>query len=281
MLVPLAEILKKIYALFMTRKLNWKRPPASDRTKLFLAKETPLAGLKTVYGVDLRPLDSPVFDQGQEGSCTANAACGAFDFLQVQELRQKQPGVEIFQSGLFEFASRQFLYWNERAIDGDTHQDNGSSLTSSMEAIGSKGLCLESEWPYNPATDLFVCPPTLAYEQAWHHRETHSYPLDNTSLAGLKSCLSAGFPFVFGITVYSSFMTNSVAQAGVVPMPRPYEALEGGHALLCVGFDDLNEVFLFKNSWGTGWGSAGYGSIPYAYLTSGELASDFWTLRRT
>ena len=53
----------------------------------------------------------------------------------------------------------------------------------------------------------------------------------------------------------------------------------GGHAVLATGYDDSQQRFLVRNSWGTGWGKDGYFTIPYAYLTNSSLASDFWTLR--
>jgi C1A family cysteine protease len=49
--------------------------------------------------------------------------------------------------------------------------------------------------------------------------------------------------------------------------------------VLAVGYDDASQTFLVRNSWGTGWGQAGYFTMPYAYLTTRGLASDFWTLR--
>ena len=75
----------------------------------------------------------------------------------------------------------------------------------------------------------------------------------------LKTCLSSGETFVFGISVYSSFMD---ATNGIIPMPGAHETLEGGHALLCVGYDDADQTFLFKNSWNTTWGIEGYGKLP-------------------
>ena len=88
-----------------------------------------------------------------------------------------------------------------------------------------------------------------------------------------------GFPFVFGFTVYESFETPDVARTGVVPMPGHGERVQGGHAVLAVGYDQATGRFLVRNSWGSDWGQAGDFTIPFQYLTDGDLADDFWTIR--
>jgi C1A family cysteine protease len=62
-------------------------------------------------------------------------------------------------------------------------------------------------------------------------------------------------------------------------MPQPDEQVLGGHAVLAVGYDDPSQRFIVRNSWGDAWGQAGYFTMPYAYLTTRGLASDFWTMR--
>ena len=106
-----------------------------------------------------------------------------------------------------------------------------------------------------------------------------SYSRVSRTLSQMKGCLASGYPFVFGFTVYDSFESAEVAKTGVVPMPAPRESVLGGHAVLAVGYDDGQQRFIVRNSWGTGWGMQGYFTIPYAYLTDRGLASDFWTIR--
>jgi C1A family cysteine protease len=89
----------------------------------------------------------------------------------------------------------------------------------------------------------------------------------------------AGLPAVIGISVYESFERQAVATTGTVPMPSKRERLLGGHAVCLVGYNDSKRRWLCRNSWGAGWGQAGYFTLPYAYLLSTGLSSDFWTLR--
>ena len=95
----------------------------------------------------------------------------------------------------------------------------------------------------------------------------------------MRGCLAGGYPFIFGFTVYSKFESQDVARNGVLSMPGPDEDVVGGHAVLAVGYDDDAKTFLVRNSWGAGWGQAGYFTMPYAYLTTRGLSSDFWTIR--
>jgi C1A family cysteine protease len=78
--------------------------------------------------------------------------------------------------------------------------------------------------------------------------------------------------------VYTTFESQQVAKTGVVPLPKKGEKQLGGHAVLAVGYDDSTQRFTVRNSWGDGWGDHGYFTMPYAYVTSARLASDFWVL---
>jgi C1A family cysteine protease len=105
-------------------------------------------------------------------------------------------------------------------------------------------------------------------------------------LERVKAGLAAGHPAMFGFTVY-----DSIAQAdatGRIPFPGPRERIEGGHAVVAIGYDDKMKIenkggtaiagaFLIRNSWGAAWGENGYGWLPYEYLTRG-LAEDFWSV---
>ena len=48
---------------------------------------------------------------------------------------------------------------------------------------------------------------------------------------------------------------------------------------MAVGYDDAQQWFLVRYSWGARWGLAGYFTLPYAYLIHPGLASDLWTIR--
>jgi C1A family cysteine protease len=227
--------------------------------------------------VDLRPGCPPVYDQGALGSCTANSIAGAIEFDQKKE-------------GQPEFTpSRLFIYYNEREIESTAPSvDSGAQIRDGIKSVANLGVCAETLWPYddtntdpNPCTTCkFAQKPTAAcYTEALKHKVTSYHRLDSAVLNTLKGCLASGYPFVFGFTVYESFEGPEVAKTGIVPMPAPKEKVVGGHAVLAVGYDDSTKHFIVRNSWGPGWGLQGYFLMPYAYLTTGNLADDFWTIR--
>ena len=228
--------------------------------------------------VDLRQQCPPVYDQGRIGSCTANAIAGAFEFdLRKQQLADFMP-------------SRLFIYYNERLMEGTIGTDSGGDdprrsqerragrrLRRNRLAVRRHGRRSRRARPGPPGPGGQK-PTADCYAKAPGDHVV-SYQRIVRSVSQFKGCLAEGFPFIFGFTVYESFESDAVAASGVAPMPGPGERLLGGHAVLAVGYDDAAQRFLVRNSWGNGWGQAGYFTMPYAYLTERNLSSDFWTLR--
>jgi C1A family cysteine protease len=58
-------------------------------------------------------------------------------------------------------------------------------------------------------------------------------------------------------------MTQRVADTGITPIPNPDEQSEGGHEVLCLGYNLTNHRALIQNSWGDGWGERGYFWMPF------------------
>jgi len=247
------------------QRFGWKPDLPDFRDHMYSAPHLTLAALPPQ--VDLRPQCPPVYDQGELGSCTGNAIAGAVHFD-----RRKQGLSPDF------VPSRLFIYYNERVIEHSVSQDAGAMIRDGIKSISKAGVCPETpDWPYD-ITKFAQKPPAQAFSDALHHKAVSYQRLVNT-LTQMKGCLASGYPFVFGFSVYESFESQTVAHTGVVPMPQPKEQMLGGHAVLAVGYDDAQQRFTVRNSWGPSWGMAGYFTIPYAYLTDSNLADDFWTVR--
>jgi C1A family cysteine protease len=209
----------------------------------------------------------PVYDQGQLGSCTANAIAAALDFENHR------------QTATFDTPSRLWIYYQERVIEGTVDQDSGAQIRDGIKVINKLGAPPEHDWPYDIST-FAERPPAQAVIDA-RADEAVSYQSVTQDLYALKAVLAGGLPIVFGFTVYEAFESDEVARTGIVPMPSPRDEIVGGHAVALVGYDDRVDRFRARNSWGTGWGQHGYFEMPYLYVTSASLCSDFWVVQKT
>lgn len=235
----------------------------------------------TPPAVDLREWCPPVEDQGHLGSCTAQSGVGIIEYYE-----RKSFGRHID-------ASRLFLYKvtrNLMKMRGDT----GAHLRSTIGAMVLFGVPPEEYWPYTDRPDDFDRePPAFCYSFAQNYKTLKYYRHDPPSalaadiLNRLKAYLAGGHPAMFGFTVYSSI--EQAANSGRIPIPSLRDKIEGGHAVVAVGYDDRMAIknkyapeetkgaLLIRNSWGRDWGEEGYGWLPYDYVRRG-LAEDFWSV---
>lgn len=219
--------------------------------------------------IDLRTLVTmpPAYNQGNLGSCSAQAIAGAIEFSQdKQSLPNYVP-------------SRLFIYYYERAIQGTVDTDSGAMLPDGMAVLNGYGYVPETDWPYD--ISKFAVKPPDALMTIAAKAITSQYASVPHTMSDIKGALAQGFPLVFGIICYTSLESESVARTGIVPMPgRWMDRQIGGHAILLMGYDDSKKRFMFRNSWGPEWGDKGYGYLPYDYVMRPDLASDFWVIRQ-
>ncbi len=222
---------------------------------------------------DLRSGCSPVEDQGQLGSCTAHAGVGLMEYFQRNAFGTHLEGSRLF---LYK-TTRKLLGWNG---------DDGAYLRTTMKAMALFGICPEAHWPYRPETYNDE-PTAFCYALGQSYQATDYYRIDPPGvpakeiLGSVKEKCAAGLPSMFGFSVYSSIPTEEGEPD--IPFPGGKDRLEGGHAVMAVGYDDKRKIgkctgaLLIRNSWGRKWGDAGYGWLPYEYVMEG-LAVDFWSL---
>lgn len=269
--MDLRRILKSIrlYIHPEKPKLNrygWKRglPHAGHKKYAITSRDEALP-----LSVDHRSKCPPVYDQGELGSCSANATVASIQFEQAHH------GIEPNY-----VPSRLFQYFNTRLIEGTVNSDSGATIADAIKAVSIYGFCPEKKWPYN-IRKFTKKPPKSLYDEAKGNAIPDiDYSSVNQSAYDLKCCLAAGNCVIFGFSVYESFESDEVAKTGVVSMPNPSsEEFMGGHAVLLVGYDDDKQHFIVRNSWGPNWGDNGYCYFPYSYLLDPNLADDFWCIK--
>ena len=241
-------------------KLGWIKPKTRPHPNLRYCIKRFMADAPLPPSVDLRSTDSPIYDQGQVGSCTGN---GVADLIECIQPSLGTP-------------SRLFIYLNGRKIEGTIDQDSGCCIHDVIQGVVTYGIVAETEWPYIESQFATV-PPDSVYADA-----KKDLVIDYASLETeeeVKQCLAAGYRVVFGTSLFESFEGEDVAASGIVKMPEieGFDACIGGHCMVIVGYNDEKQCYIVRNSWGTGWGDKGYCYIPYEYIRT--YASDFWDIR--
>jgi C1A family cysteine protease len=161
----------------------------------------------------------------------------------------------------------------------------GTPLRATLKALKRFGLPPGAYWPSTP--EYFGTDPgafLFAYAREYH--DLIYLRLDSPRVEGrqvltaVKSFIAAGFPVAFGLSVFDSLSLDPR-----VPFPTCFDAPRVGQSVVAAGYDDdmrvLSErgALRVRSSWGSAWGEAGYGWLPYRFVTD-YLAADFWTLLR-
>jgi len=270
--------------------------------------------------VDRRPFCSPVEDQGNLGSCTAQMFAS---LIEANELRQNTKlaqiggmfgaatatvsvsNVAVASDGTITFttsvkppvpaptptpapapnvtlvhASRLFEYYATRRIMGTTGYDSGATIRDTIKAGVVYGVVDEVKWPYNIA-QFKTNPPSSVWTAAASKKVTSYHAVSNGDIETMKSVLYSGYLVGFGFRVFEYMLSLDMAQKGILTRPGRNEVEVGGHAVTLVGYDNSKQAFLVRNSWGANWGIGGYYWMAYDYVGDPNLSSDFWVVKST
>ena len=257
------------------RRTGWRPDTYDSRDYEFVSAATP------DESVDLSdsPFMPPIFDQGQLGSCVANAAATAMMFL----LKKKNPSYDIE-------LSRLFIYYQARIRTGNIRQDSGTSIRAGIQSMDLPGASAEAFWTYaDEGRKWSQKPPREAYKNAklqnllgenvGYYRIADQFDAvrsrtEEDLFSDIKKALSDGRPVVFGIMCSDlQFTAMALDPDGIIPQ-RDSEEIAGGHALLIVGYSE--DRFKCRNSWGDDAGEDGS-----CYIHKNDVwadGADFWVL---
>jgi C1A family cysteine protease len=208
--------------------------------------------------VDYRSKMLQVLNQGDEGSSVGFAVAACVEFQIIKHLGKK---IKI---------SPRYIYNYTRKTQKLLHIDAGTNVQKAIEVVKQQGAVTEKDWPYKAGE--YNVDILKQLETVDHYQIEQAYKVKNVDK--IMTAINAHGPVVIGITVYQSFMDDSISQSGIIPMPKNKDNIVGGHAICLVGFDVKEKHFIFRNSWGAKWGQKGYGQLPFEYIE--QYSDDGW-----
>jgi C1A family cysteine protease len=257
--VPAIEITNRKRIPVNIPRYHWKLDRVDHRDYPYI-----LANNQQPTIVDLRPWCSPVENQHNLGSCTGQAIAGAIEYLHKRTGKHKD-------------ISRLFIYYWERYLMGTVNFDSGAYIRDGIKVTNKWGASLETLWPY--IVSRFRMRPNEASMRDAIRRTITRYERI-TDIQGCFDALAEGYPIIMGFSVYSSFESAQTRRTGIMIYPDVRrERYMGGHAVLLVGYDKQRQVFIARNSWGTGWGDRGYFYMPFRVVEDRSMSFDFWTIK--
>ncbi|MEI7869732.1 MAG: C1 family peptidase [Candidatus Methylumidiphilus sp.] len=229
--------------------------------------------------VDLRPFSSDRHNQGNTGSCVAQAVVKALENMERQQICQ-QRGIKPSDLGENDHQNLSVLalYYlcREFMQPSQVTEDSGTYPSLACDCLRRFGVCTEEEWPFEPDKLLFKAPSFTAMKGAFIHRLSAFYRITETGddrVQSILDALRANHPVVYGTDIGDEW--QSYKKGKVLKKPKNPE---GGHATHLVGWDDTQGVLIGENSWGTHWGDDGYYLLAPEVVADNSRSRDFWVI---
>jgi C1A family cysteine protease len=195
--------------------------------------------------------------QGLCGACWAFASIAALESRVMLETHQPGLNLDLAEQTL---------------LSCDTSGGcNGGSGATAARYLRDRGATTENCQPYatndtEPCnTD---CDRTYAisrYQRILPVASSDPTPTSAEMIEILKSHLASHGPLWTSMVVYDEFYDY---RSGIYAITDTPGTRMGGHAILLIGYDDVNSAFIVKNSWGSGWGESGFFRIAYGEVDS-------------
>jgi C1A family cysteine protease len=190
-----------------------------------------------------RNFTTVVKNQGGCGSCVAFGTVGVLETTYQRQTNNPNSGINLSEAHLF------YCHGGE---EGRTCA-NGWWPENALKKVRDKGLATDDKYPYTATQQ------SCAVGSGWQNSKLTS--LGHTKLstrAAMKNWIATRGSITGCFIVYQDFFSYS---GGVYRHVTGNSA--GGHCVEICGYDDSQAAWICKNSWGTGWGEAGYFRIGY------------------
>lgn len=212
----------------------------------------------TSYDKFVIPDLPPIRSQKNLSSCASHGVIGCYE-IQLPK-------------GKFLEGSELFHYYNARKyVNNQFPADLGMTIRDACKTLKDWGYAFEFLCPYS-ISKFNERPSRMAYyfSKLYKIRAYHRL----SSIDQIKNSISNKIPVACGICVNSNFYKLDRANY----LYKPARKTIFGHCVIIVGFDDKRMVFTLRNSWGKGWGKAGYFEMPYSNFKSTSF--DWWKILR-
>lgn len=225
---------------------------ASAQTQPPMPRAEPL-GLPTSF--DWRDFDgcTPVRNQASCGSCWAFATVGVLE------------SAILIDSGVAQNLSEQYLVSCNRSgwsCNGGWFAHSYHYNTSGLD--GGTGAVLEAAKPYTATNTACGGPHSHPYVvNSWAYVDPS---VNVPATDAIKQAIMTYGPVSVAVAVNSAFQAYS---SGV------FNSCTSGtinHAVVLIGWDDADQAWIMRNSWGEYWGESGYMRIRYGCSSIGYAA---------
>jgi C1A family cysteine protease len=191
---------------------------------------------------------TPVKFQRSCGSCVAFGTLATFE--SAIRIHDKNPAkaVDLSEADLF--------YCHAEAEQGRrcAGPSGGWWPDAALTVCQNVGVVDEACFPYTPGDQpCHKCAD-------WKHRLTKIKAWHKITTA-MKQWIAQRGPVITCISVYADFFNYHTGIYHHVS-----GALQGGHCICCVGYDDAKRFWICKNSWDTTWGDHGFVNIAYGQV---------------
>jgi len=195
----------------------------------------------------------PVQNQGGEGACVVFAS--VYGARSAEQYYKTNSTSYSYNSNI---VSPEYVY-NQVKATADC--GSGTSITAALDLLTSQGVCTWQSMPYSSTNGCSTLPNSSQTSEAASYKIASYSKITTSDINTMKSMIANKHPLIIGIVTDNTFLN-----AGPGFVWRTQTGTSVGHAITICGFDDAMHAYKIFNSWGTGWGDAGYSWIDYDLL---------------